>query len=67
MASQENGAQPSEAADGTKKDTTRDDGKGGSAKDQGQDAPAEEKKSNRLAAVIAKLGLDAPTLITMFK
>jgi hypothetical protein len=68
MASQENGGQPSEAADGTKKDTTRDDdGKGGSAKDQGQDAPAEEKKPNRLAAVIAKLGLDAPTLITMFK
>lgn len=30
------------------------------------DAP-EEKKPNRVASFIAKLGLDAPTLITMFK
>ena len=67
MVSQGNGRQPSEAADGTRKDTTRDDGRGASGNDQGQDAPAGEKKPNRLATGIAKLGLDAPTLITMFK
>ena len=67
MASEGNGGQPIEAADGIRKDTTRDDDGGPSANDQGQDGPAEEKKPNRLAAVIAKLGLDMPTLITMFK
>lgn len=67
MASQENGGQQSVAADEMKKDTTRDDGRGTGTNNQGQDAPAEEKKPNRLAAIITKLGLDAPTLITMFK
>lgn len=34
----------------------------------GTNGPEEgKKKPNRLAAFIAKLGLDAPTLITMFK
>lgn len=32
-----------------------------------QDAPGVKKKSSRLAAVFAKLGLDAPTLMAMFK
>jgi hypothetical protein len=35
--------------------------------DGDRDASAGGKKPNRLAAFIAKLGLDTPTLITMFK
>ncbi|KAK4043842.1 hypothetical protein C8A01DRAFT_43220 [Parachaetomium inaequale] len=58
--------QPSEAADGMRRANTRGHDRRGSTR-EGQDGQAEEKKPNRLAAVIAKLGLDAPTLITMFK
>ncbi|KAK3296349.1 uncharacterized protein B0H64DRAFT_442667 [Chaetomium fimeti] len=67
MASQANGGQPSEATDGMRKETTKDDGSKGNSANEGQDAPAEEKKPHRLVALITKLGLDAPTLTTMFK
>ena len=60
--------QPSEAAEGMRRNNTntRTHDRRGSTR-EGQDGPVEKKKPNRLAAVIAKLGLDAPTLITMFK
>lgn len=54
---------PNEAADGIRGNSTTNGDKRGAA-----NGPEEvKKKPNRLAAVIAKLGLDAPTLITMFK
>jgi hypothetical protein len=63
---QDEEGQPSEAADGIRRDNTKGHDRRGSTR-EGQDGPVEKKKPNRLAAVIAKLGLDAPTLITMFK
>ncbi|KAH6627549.1 hypothetical protein F5144DRAFT_603805 [Chaetomium tenue] len=64
MASQEHRGQSSEAMDEMRRAATREDGRRASANED-QDAPAEDKKPNRLATVITKLGLDAPTLITM--
>jgi hypothetical protein len=68
MARQEGGVEPGEAADGMRRNTTRatDGGRRGSS-GEGIDTTQKEKKPNPLAALVDKLGLDMPTLTTMFK
>lgn len=68
MAHPQEESPPDEGTSGTRRGSRRDTIGGsrrGSAADG--DAPADKKKPNRLATWIGKLGLDAGTLITMFK
>jgi len=60
--------QPSEAANGARRDGAKNTNGSGSADEDHQDAPpAEEKKPSWLKRAVEKLGLDAPTVMTMFK
>lgn len=65
MAPREDEGQPSEATDGVSRNTMNGDRR--ASTNNAKDEPKEQKKPSTLAAIVAKLGLDAPTLITMFK
>lgn len=64
MAYQELNGQPSSVPD-PRRNTMNGTGEGDTGGSRG--APGAQKKPNRLAALFDKLGLDAPTLIVMFK
>ncbi len=65
MARPDGESEPTETTRGTRIATNMTGNRRGSASEGV--VPAEEKKPSRLTAFVAKLGLDAGTLITMFK
>jgi hypothetical protein len=66
MARPDGESEPNEAMDGTRIATNTSGSRRRVGTNQGG-APAEEKKPNRLAALVAKLGIDAGIIIIMFK
>ncbi|SPQ26191.1 fb124d18-d113-4d36-8e44-4087545a0d13 [Thermothielavioides terrestris] len=67
MARQEGDGRPStRAPDKTQQAAGKDGGRPGGT-EESQPESAEEKKPSRVAALFTKLGLDAPTVLTMFK
>jgi hypothetical protein len=68
MAAPDDGTRPLDAADRTATSGTAPAGSWRGSTSEARDGPAEEKKKpSRLASIVAKLGLDAVTIITMVK